>query len=203
MSNLKSFKYNHTLVVFQTVDVDADSYEEAKEKFFLEEEYIEQPKSTEIVNYMNTDGEPDQNWEFIDETSGTYAFNHNFQVEQEIIIEAETLEEANKIYEATEFLWSADTSEGVRVSDMYEEISFQEVGELFKYNFERKVDVVQEVTVEAKSPEEAQYILENDGYVSNQSGTHYSIDVMEHCEFDARSTYLENQPELELVGGAA
>ena len=203
MSNLKSFRYNHTLNVSQTVDVDADSYEEAEARFLAEEQYVYEPSSTEIVNYMNTDGEPDQNWEFINETSGTYAFNHNFPVEQEIIIEAETLEEANKIYEADEFLWSADTSEGVRVSDMYEEISFQEVDELFKYTFERTVDVVQEVTVEAKSPEEAQYILENDGYVSNECGTPYPINVMEHREFDARSTYLENQPELELVGGAA
>jgi uncharacterized protein YciI len=203
VSKLKSFRYNHTLNVFQTIDVDADSYEEAEEKYLAEKNYFEIPHHKDNVFYGMADGEPDQNWEFINETSGTYAFKQNFPVEQEIIIEAETLEEANKIYEADEFLWSADTSEGVRVSDMYEEISFQEVDELFKYTFERTVDVVQEVTVEAKSPEEAQYILENDGSVSNESGTHYSIDVMEHREFDARSTYLENQPELELVGGAA
>ena len=128
MSKLKIFKFNHTLNVFQTIDVDADSYEEAEAKYLAEEEFIEEPRChSHCFHLIDTSGEPNQNWEFIDETSGTYAFNHNFPVEQEIHIVAETLEEAKTKYEAAEFLWSAHNSKGVRVSDMYEETLSKEV----------------------------------------------------------------------------
>ena len=111
-----------------TVDIDASSYEEAEEIFLAEEEYIEQPRAnSHCFKFVDTTGEPNQNWEFIDCISGTYAFKQNFPVEQEIHIATWSLEEAKTKYEAAEFLWSANTSEGVRVSDMYEETLSKEV----------------------------------------------------------------------------
>ena len=128
MSDLKIFKFKHTLNVFMTVDIDASSYEEAEEIFLSEEEYIEQPRAnSHCFKFVDTTGEPNQNWEFIDCISGTYAFKQNFPVEQEIHIATWSLEEAETRYKATEFLWSANTSEGVRVSDMYEETLSKEV----------------------------------------------------------------------------